>query len=165
MSLQFHMSPNPGYRICSKCMAQVDGTYSAMKTHTEYHENHSAPYSKGADGNCRECGATVKAADFDKHGKWHKEIREAKDMSGVRWCDEGEHAFKNGAPGSASYTMTMQGPNGPEIMERDTCREHNPMRADRNVVAKELEAAYPIPSSGVPLRTDEERRRDHPSAY
>lgn len=161
-------SPTPGMMSCLRCCADVPNdrwslTEHSLNTCWVVVRDKNMSYNQGADGKCGECGATVKSAEYDRHAKWHKEIKESKDMSGVRWCDFGNHAFKAGAPGSGSFNATIAGANGPETIEQDACAEHSPFRADVNVVRQELEAAYPVPKAEV--KTHEEKKREYPSAY
>lgn len=146
-------SPNPGYLIhaVNGCYAQVPFEY--RKRHIERECNVRRETQRASNGTnlCADCGATVRQSEWEKHRKWHKEIREGMDMSRVAWCDYGDHPFKRGVEGSASFSGTVNTPDGPEVQEMDACPQHNPMRADPKNVAKELEAAYPVTDDGENL--------------
>lgn len=47
-------------------------------------------------------------------------------MSGVAWCDPGNHAFKAGEPGSQSFSGTTRDEEGnPVRIEMDACAKHS----------------------------------------
>lgn len=55
-------------------------------------------------------------------------------MSKVAWCDQGDHAFKAGEPGSLSFTGTGFDENGtPVRQEMDSCAKHNPMNVTADI--------------------------------
>lgn len=66
-------------------------------------------------------------------------------MSTVLWCDYGNHAFKRGTPGSASFNATNIDEDGVSVpVTMDACSDHNPLRAKPDFIAKELNAEYPV---------------------
>jgi hypothetical protein len=84
---------------------------------------------------CGTCGATVQWSKQSQHENFHKTFsnRIGDDMSNVSWCDYGDHAFKRGAEGSASFSGTEYDSAGrPVDTKMDTCSDHNPLNIQRN---------------------------------
>lgn len=83
---------------------------------------------------CFTCGAHVPTSNRVQHENFHKtfsNIRE-QDMSQVAWCDYGDHAFKRGSEGSASFQGTEFDGNGVAInTTMDACGKHNPLNVSR----------------------------------
>jgi hypothetical protein len=99
------------------------------------------------NGKCGNCGANVDYRDRNQHENFHKTFSNRKDdtMSNVLWCDYGDHAFKRGTPGSASFDATSVDDNGQNVnATMDACPTHNPLRVKPDYIAKELEQEYPV---------------------
>lgn len=52
-------------------------------------------------------------------------------MSKVSWCDYGDHPFKNGEEGSASFQGTEFQDGVPVQTSMDACAKHNPLNVGR----------------------------------
>lgn len=86
-------------------------------------------------------------------------------MSNVSWCDYGNHAFKKGVPGSSNFTANVTGEDGSmQTQNLDACPDHNPLRAQPQFIAKELEAQYPTtaPTNAVSDYSDSYPRDEVP---
>lgn len=113
----------------------------------------SSDYRNGRYSECASCGATITDTNHRQHVNFHKTFTNRRDgnMSRVLWCDQGEHAFKADSPGSLHFEGTGYDETGKQVQQdMDACAEHNPFRASPSVIAKELEAAYPIPKDDTP---------------
>ncbi len=82
---------------------------------------------------CATCGSSVGTRNRVQHENFHKTFshRREEDMSRVNWCDYGNHAFKRGEEGSASFSGTEYKDGVPIATQMDACREHNPLNASR----------------------------------
>lgn len=81
-----------------------------------------------------------------EHEDFHRNYTNRSDgnMSTVLWCDPGDHAFKNGAPGSVHFKGSEVDNDGNETNTSiDACHEHRPDRVRTEYIAKELNAQYP----------------------
>lgn len=85
---------------------------------------------------CLTCGSIVRWTVGEKmqHENFHKTFsnRRNESMSKVSWCDYGDHPYKNGENGSASFEGTEFKDGVPMQTTMDACAKHNPMN-----VAKE----------------------------
>lgn len=108
---------------------------------------YSQAYTKSLQGReCFDCGAFVPTLNIGQHDNFHKTFsnRKGDDVSSVAWCDFGGHAFKKSEPGAFHGSIQVNDENGhPRNEETDGCSQHNPMRARPEVIAKELNTAYP----------------------
>lgn len=59
-------------------------------------------------------------------------------MSRVSWCDYGDHAFRAGQDGSASFEGTEYENGIPRQTTMDACPEHNPMNIERQAAKYSL---------------------------
>lgn len=76
---------------------------------------------------CLECAALVpnNAGEKLSHENYHQQVRE-QNVSQVKWCDNGEHAFKANEPGSQSFQGTEYDENGTaQQVQRDVCAKHS----------------------------------------
>jgi hypothetical protein len=107
---------------------------------------------------CATCGGVIPANTFAMHDLFHRKIyaKETTNMSSVKWCDPGDHAFKAGMEGSASFQGTQMVNGVTESITQDMCPKHNPMRAEPETVRRELEKAYPVPTD------DDDKSNIHP---
>jgi len=83
---------------------------------------------------CLTCGASVTRRNFTQHTNFHLTFTNRRDLevSTVKWCDYGDHAFKNGQPGSGVFDGTEYDEEGlPHKITMDACAEHNPMNIQR----------------------------------
>lgn len=95
---------------------------------------------------CLTCGACVTPGDMRQHENFHKTFTNlrSEDMSRVSWCDYGDHAFKSGESGSASFEGTEYDSNGVPISKTmDACSSHNPLNVAKEAAKYALTpAAY-----------------------
>jgi hypothetical protein len=61
-------------------------------------------------------------------------------MSKVSWCDYGDHPFKNGEEGSASFSGTEVVDGRTVDSQMDACSKHNPLNVSKQA------ARYAIPA-------------------
>ncbi len=82
---------------------------------------------------CYTCGANVPIGSIVQHENFHKTFSNLRSegMSKVSWCDYGDHPFKSGEDGSASFEGTEFKDAVPVRTTMDACREHNPMNVQR----------------------------------
>src|SRR4051812_4915694 len=83
---------------------------------------------------CGTCGANVENGYITQHENFHKNYTFKRDgeMSNVKWCDYGYHAFKAGEQGAASFEAVENDENGAPIRTfMDACSEHNPLKPIR----------------------------------
>ncbi len=59
-------------------------------------------------------------------------------MSRVSWCDYGDHPFKRGVEGSASFSGTEFVEGRAVDTTMDACPDHNPMRIQREASKYQL---------------------------
>lgn len=96
-----------------------------------------ATYSTQGSGmeDCLTCGASVPWKNKPQHVNFHKNYsnRRGEDMGKVAWCDYGNHAFKMGEKGSATFSGTEYDENTgqPYQTDMDACAEHNPLNIAR----------------------------------
>lgn len=90
---------------------------------------HGMLASTNALSMCSECMGLFGKEHRAQHETFHQSLmsrEEAKAMSAVKWCDNGEHAFKAGVKGSQSGTMTIIDDDGmPQTVTIDACPEHS----------------------------------------
>ena len=90
---------------------------------------HGMLASTNALSMCSECMGLFGKDYRAQHDTFHQSLmsrEEAKAMSAVKWCDNGEHAFKAGVKGSQSGTMTIIDDDGmPQTVTIDACPEHS----------------------------------------
>lgn len=93
---------------------------------------------------CFTCGTIVPESALNQHHEMHvvAELKGKRNtMSQVSWCDEGEHAFKAGAPGSVDYSATVTDENGRrQTVVRDACADHSPFQPKEVKQLKAIEA-------------------------
>jgi hypothetical protein len=78
---------------------------------------------------CSICQGLVTSVTQEGHNNFHATFTNRTDgkMSNVLWCDNGNHAFKAGAPGAIHFEGTQQDENGsPVTVVTDACAIHNP---------------------------------------
>ncbi len=82
---------------------------------------------------CYTCGANVPARNRVQHENFHKTFSNLRgeNVSNVAWCDYGDHAFKKGEEGSASFEGTEWIDGKPVNNTMDACGKHNPMNVSR----------------------------------
>lgn len=99
---------------------------------------------------CGSCGAYVPYMNKQQHINFHETFGHAKEqgMSKVSWCDPGNHAFKAGEDGSASFSGVQHIEGRPVDVTQDVCRKHNPYNT-----TVEIETA--IAQRSVDLNTQE----------
>ena len=75
---------------------------------------------------CSECGGLYTKDGMRGHSEWHSsKLTEDRKMSNVSWCDNGNHAFKSGEPGSQAFRGTSIDENGMSVsMAMDSCAHH-----------------------------------------
>ena len=78
---------------------------------------------------CRACGVTVVGiSEIILHNEFHDRyiLREvATAMGSAAWCDNGNHAFKAGTPGSQSGEFNQTDDDGRTVSVRfDSCPDH-----------------------------------------
>jgi hypothetical protein len=80
---------------------------------------------------CFECGAIIQRTAITQHNNYHATFghRKQADMSQVSWCDPGNHAFKAGIDGSASFEGVNYVDGKPVNARQDVCPKHNPYNA------------------------------------
>lgn len=59
-------------------------------------------------------------------------------MSKVAWCDYGDHPYKEGVEGSASFQGTEYKDGLPVETSMDACPEHNPLNIARQATKYSL---------------------------
>lgn len=100
------------------------------------------------DGKCYKCGATVPRQNMNQHSDWHAEIEKGIQVSTVKWCDPGDHAFKANTPGAMSFTGQQNDENGiPQTVQMDVCGVHSgnifaTPQQQENARLRELESRY-----------------------
>ncbi len=90
---------------------------------------------------CGTCGASVLWRNRRQHENFHKTFSNLRGegMSKVSWCDYGDHAFKTGEKGSASFNGTEYDENGvPVQTAMDACSKHNPLNQAREAAKYSL---------------------------
>lgn len=95
----------------------------------------------------------VSAIDWKTtHIKYHENMvsrEEARTMSSVRWCDNGNHPFKAGIPGAQTMVGAEIDENGrPVAVEVDICPDHT--QKGREKALRELEATQKENDYGAP---------------
>lgn len=121
----------------------------------------TSSYGSGYN-DCGTCGATVRWGNKRQHENFHKNYSYRRDgeVSNVTWCDYGDHAFKTGEKGSASFAGTEFGNNGQPIEVRmDACNKHNPMAVQREAEQYSLSSEeYRELNPEPPVQTMEYRK-------
>jgi hypothetical protein len=84
---------------------------------------------------CSECQALVERKYQRAHENFHVTFGHKKEvgMSKVSWCDTGEHAFKAGENGSASFEGVQYEDGRPVNRQQDVCAKHNPYNATAEI--------------------------------
>lgn len=102
----------------------------------------------GSDGRCVKCGATVYQRDMNHHSNWHTEVEKGIQVSNVKWCDPGDHAFKANTPGAVSFTGQQNDDQGiPQTVQMDVCGVHSgrifasPQEQEKSTM-RAVESAY-----------------------
>lgn len=64
-------------------------------------------------------------------------------MSKATWCDYGDHAYKAGIQGSATFNAQEFDENGtPQDVTMDACPDHNPLRIQREAAKLQIPAKH-----------------------
>jgi hypothetical protein len=91
---------------------------------------------------CGSCGASVAWKNRIQHENFHKTFGHRREtVSNVKWCDSGNHAFKAGVDGSASFEGVNYVDGKPVSATQDVCPKHNPYNVTvdiENAVNKQL---------------------------
>lgn len=89
---------------------------------------------------CITCGAYATPKTEAQHVNFHKTFSNlrSEDMSKVSWCDYGNHPFKAGETGSASFEGTEFDDGVPRLTTMDACSEHNPLKVQRDAAKYSL---------------------------
>lgn len=111
-------------------------------------------YSYKGLNHCGTCGANVERQYMVQHENFHLNYTYRRDheVSKVVWCDYGDHAFKAGMPGSASFDASEvdEETGGTIRTTMDACGEHNPLNVQRQA------ARYGLTTKGYQALTDVE---------
>lgn len=102
--------------------------------------------SRTRTGECLKCAATVSENNLHRHSDWHTDVEKGIQVSNVKWCDFGDHAFKANTPGALSFTGQQNDENGlPQTVQMDVCGIHSgkvlPSQQEASTV-REIESAY-----------------------
>jgi hypothetical protein len=90
---------------------------------------------------CATCGASTLRENLTQHENFHKTYTYRRDgeMSNVSWCDYGDHAFKTGSTGAASFEVSEINDEGQSVRTTmDACGEHNPLNVRREAARYQL---------------------------
>jgi hypothetical protein len=101
------------------------------------------------DGACFDCGSTVHGKKREQHDNFHanyihrSQVKDGLNVSAVKWCDVGNHAFKANQPGAQSLDVTERDNDGHENrVVMDICAEHAFSTGPRPDKMREVEQAY-----------------------
>jgi hypothetical protein len=102
------------------------------------------------DGVCTDCGADVLGKNRTQHNNWHatfihrSQVKDGFNVSAVKWCDIGDHAFKANSPGAQSLDIMQRDDNGgEERVTMDICGKHAfPTAQSPNPTMRAVEAAW-----------------------
>lgn len=86
----------------------------------------------GNESECVQCGGIIFRERMRQHNLYHEQYAYTKDtgaMSNVLWCDNGDHAYKAGQPGSISFNAEQYDENGAvQQVKQHACADHNPFK-------------------------------------